>query len=125
MLKSLSLISNVLNIIYTKKNQKMSKNDMLKAIEQNSSKINAEITKIEANQQSLFKSGWRPLIGWICGVNLLYTVMLRDLINYIILGFKIDLPLLPAINNSHTMELVYALLGLGAFRTYEKLKGLK
>lgn len=125
MIKSLSLISNVLNIVYTKKNQKMSKNDMLKAIEENSSKINAEITKIEANQQSLFKSGWRPLIGWICGVNLLYTIMVKDLLNYIIVGFKIDLPLLPVINNPNTMELVYALLGLGAFRTYEKMKGLK
>ena len=31
-----------------------------------------EVNKTEAAHKSLFVAGWRPAIGWICGLALMY-----------------------------------------------------
>ena len=31
-----------------------------------------EINKAEAASGSVFKGGWRPFVGWVCGIALLY-----------------------------------------------------
>ena len=35
-----------------------------------------EVNKAEAASGSLFKGGWRPFVGWTCGVALLYHFIL-------------------------------------------------
>ena len=35
-----------------------------------------EVNKVEAGSSSLFTSGWRPFIGWICGLALAYCSIL-------------------------------------------------
>ena len=39
-----------------------------------------EINKAEAASGSLFKGGWRPFVGWICGFALLYHFILSPMI---------------------------------------------
>ena len=71
-----------------------------------------EINKVEAAHKSLFVAGWRPFIGWVAGVGLLYNVLLSP-----ILDIWLDVPEVdPAILTSTLM----GMLGLGAMRTYEK-----
>ncbi len=73
----------------------------------------------------IFKSGWRPFIGWACGVLLLaFYVPQFALAAYLWLGVCVQthqlLPYpLPADNINN---LVYALLGLGTLRTFEKTR---
>jgi hypothetical protein len=69
-------------------------------------------------------SGWRPLIGWICGINLAYNLIVKDVVNYIMVLYNNTLPQLPYSQFNETKELIYVLLGLGAFRTIEKIKGV-
>jgi len=78
-------------------------------------KIQNEVNKMEAQHRTVFVAGWRPFIGWICGVALLYNFVLRD-----ILSFWIDVP--PALQMEHLMTVLLGMLGLGGLRTYEKLK---
>ncbi len=40
--------------------------------------LQAEINKIEAQHRTIFVAGWRPFIGWVCGVALAYNFILRD-----------------------------------------------
>lgn len=40
--------------------------------------IQNEVNKIEAQHRSIFVAGWRPFIGWVCGLALLYNFIIRD-----------------------------------------------
>lgn len=80
-----------------------------------------DINKIEAGSDNLFKSGWRPFIGWVCGFALLYTFIGQPIA---IWACRIWWPEItpPDIVSDNLFELVLAMLGLGGLRTYEKVK---
>jgi hypothetical protein len=59
----------------------------------------------------------------VCGWNLLYLVWLRDIAAWALANWSPATPPPPAIGLDLTVELVVALLGLGALRTLEKLGG--
>jgi hypothetical protein len=87
-----------------------------------------EVNKVEAASTSFFVSGWRPFIGWVCGVSFAYSVIGYTFLNWVLATYAVArgyvIPALPAPDTSMTMELLLAMLGLGGMRTYEKLKGL-
>ena len=64
----------------------------------------------EAGSGSLFISGWRPFVGWICALGFAWSIALP-----VIHGQPLDTDTL----NS----LLYGLLGLGTWRTAEKIGG--
>lgn len=82
-----------------------------------------EINKIEASSAELFVSGWRPFIGWVCGVSLFYTYVIAPFWAWVLVIWypSAQLPVLPTDN---LFELVLAMLGLGGLRTFEKLRGV-
>jgi hypothetical protein len=71
-----------------------------------------EVNKVEAAHNSLFVSGWRPAIGWICGLALLYSTILAP-----ILGIWFTVP---PVDSSLLTSVLMGMLGLGAMRSYEK-----
>lgn len=72
----------------------------------------------EASSPNPFISGWRPFVGWVCGGGLLYQLLARPLL----MGFSgHDFP---ALELDTLMTLLFGLLGLGAYRTVEKVKGV-
>jgi len=77
----------------------------------------AQVNAGEAQSANLFVSGWRPAIGWIGAGGLAYQFILRPLL--IGLGWA-SLPGL----DSMLFELVFAMLGFGGLRTFEKIKGV-
>ena len=81
-------------------------------------KVNVE----EAKNPNLFVSGWRPAVGWVCVCGLLYSVFLRPMISWLatIWGL-IAVP--PPIDNVLLLNLVLGMLGMGALRTIERVKG--
>ncbi len=92
-------------------------------IQQEPDKWQTEINKIEASHRSIFIAGWRPFIGWICGIGLGMHFIAFPLLEWStdLFGEKV---LAPHVDWQVLMTLVLALLGLGASRTYEKAKGL-
>lgn len=77
----------------------------------------AKINEKEAESNSLLVSGWRPAIGWIGAAGLTYQFVLRPFL----VGLGWDN--LPSADTS-LMELVFAMLGFGGLRTFEKIKGV-
>ena len=75
-----------------------------------------EINKIEAAHKSLFVAGWRPFIGWICGLGLAYNVIISQVLS---IWFAV-----PEVDSNLLMPVMTGLLGLGAMRSYEKTKGV-
>lgn len=86
-----------------------------------------EINKIEAASDSLFKSGWRPAVGWACVIGLFYSFLLRPIMSWVILllhSGEGEAILMPALNMGDLITLLGGLLGLGTLRTFEKTKGV-
>ena len=80
--------------------------------------IQTRINEIEAQHRTVFVAGWRPFIGWVCGVALAYNFVIRDLFIWAINPETVP----PALQMEHLMTVLLGMLGLGGLRTYEKLK---
>jgi len=84
-----------------------------------------EVNKAEAEHPSVFVAGWRPFIGWVCGVALFWHFMGADILGWIRLAFFPDMPAPPVLSGSETLVTVLlSMLGLGGLRTVEKIKGV-
>lgn len=81
-----------------------------------------EVNKVEAASESLFKSGWRPFIGWICGTGLGYQFLLRPFLVWYSINHGWLAP--PDLDMGTLLTLLGGLLGLGVMRTVEKSKGV-
>jgi hypothetical protein len=91
-------------------------------------KDQSETNKIEAQHSSIFVAGWRPFIGWTCGVVLaLYYIPMA----VISTGLWVwacwqagALVARPEMDIAEVIGLVMSLLGLGGLRTLEKFRGV-
>jgi len=83
-----------------------------------------EINKAEAASGSVFKGGWRPFVGWVCGIALLYHFILSPLIIFSVTLTGIEIPPIPEFDMGSLMTVLMGMLGLGGLRTYEKQKGI-
>lgn len=76
-----------------------------------------EVNKAEAGHGSIFVAGWRPFVGWVCGVGLASQVALFPLLDRIFgwsMTFDTELLILT----------LGGMLGIGGMRTFEKVRGV-
>lgn len=81
-----------------------------------------EINKAEAASGSVFKGGWRPFIGWVCGVAFAYHFVIQPFIVFGVAAAGVEIPPLPEFDMSSLMTVMMGMLGLGGLRTFEKTK---
>ena len=84
-------------------------------------KAQIEVNKIEAGSSSLFKSGWRPFVGWTCGVALCYHFVLQPFLMFVFLSIGKPMEL-PVFDMSTLTTVLFGMLGLGGMRSLEKVK---
>lgn len=77
-----------------------------------------EVNKIEAGHRSIFVAGWRPFIGWVGGASLAWTFILSPMLVQVF-----ELKALE-IDTAALIQIVLALLGIGAMRSFDKVKGV-
>ena len=93
-------------------------------IDQQNDMAQIDVNKMEAQSASLFVSGWRPFVGWVCGFALVYVAILDPVARFsaqVIFEYAGEFPV---IDTTITMQVLFGLLGLGGMRTYEKSKGV-
>jgi len=73
-----------------------------------------ELNKVEAAHKSIFVAGWRPFIGWVCGLGLLYNVILAPFLDIWLT--------VPEIKSDLLYPVLLGMLGLGGMRSFEKVK---
>tara|TARA_R110000796_G_scaffold63156_1_gene145617 strand:- start:357 stop:758 length:402 start_codon:yes stop_codon:yes gene_type:complete len=83
-----------------------------------------EVNKAEAASGSVFKGGWRPFIGWVCGAAFAYHFVLQPFIVFVVAAAGITIPELPTFDMGSLMTVMMGMLGLGGLRSYEKKQGL-
>ena len=82
-----------------------------------------DINKQEAANTSVFVSGWRPAIGWVCALALAYQYLFKPLLIGILPLFGIAAPPLPGLDDN-LWQLMMGMLGMGGLRTFEKVQGV-
>ena len=82
------------------------------------------VNKEEAASGSLFKGGWRPFVGWVCGVAFCYHFILQPVIIFIVSIIGVNVPDLPEFQMNTLLTVLGGMLGIGGLRSYEKSKGL-
>ena len=113
----ITAVGNVLDALFTSDEEKLDKNIILTRLAQQPNLAQVELNKVEAGHRSIFVAGWRPFIGWVCGFGLVNTFLINPWLQWIT-----DKPG-PVLPQDIMLELVIALLGLGALRTVEKMNG--
>jgi hypothetical protein len=80
-------------------------------------------TNIAEAAGNWFTAGWRPCIGWVCGAGLAYAALIEPFARFIAkvwFGYTGEFPV---IDTTLTMQILMGMLGLGAMRSVEKVKG--
>jgi len=111
----ITAIGNVLDKLFTSDDERLGKKALLEKLAQKPAMAQVELNKIEASHRSIFIAGWRPFIGWVCGMGLAYDIIVAPIAN----GFG---GTFPAIDAAALHSLIIALLGLGGLRTWEKFR---
>ena len=86
-------------------------------------KAQTDVNAAEAQSSSLFVSGWRPAVGWVCCAALTWTYILQPIAAFALaqLGY---LTALPRLDMGEMMPILLGMLGLGGLRSWEKTKGV-
>jgi hypothetical protein len=86
--------------------------------------MQSDVNKSEAASTSLFVAGWRPAVGWCCGLGLFVQFLVRPLFTWgaALSGHPI---VFPELDMGTLMTLLLGMLGLGGMRTFEKVNGIK
>jgi len=82
-----------------------------------------DTNKAEAVNPSVFVSGWRPFIGWVCGAACGWNWIGLPIakVGLTLTGHSLDLS--PA-NLTEMLPVLMGMLGLGGLRTIEKINGV-
>lgn len=84
-----------------------------------------EVNKVEAAHRSIFVAGWRPAVGWVCALALLWHFMLFDVASWAQMAFFPATPPLPQLSGTgELITVLLSMLGLGGLRSFEKYKGI-
>ena len=109
-------VSNILDEVITTKEERAK-------VDIEFNKLQTEINKLESQNASVFVSGWRPFVGWVCATGLGFNYILRPIMNYvIILMNKPNIVPMETLSMSEMLTLLTGMLGFGALRSYEKRK---
>jgi hypothetical protein len=82
-----------------------------------------EANLAEAASPSLFVAGWRPFIGWVCGAACAWNWIGMAMAKFVLTALGHPVTLAPA-DLAEMWPLLMGMLGLGAFRTVEKIRGV-
>lgn len=91
------------------------KADLVKQLNESATQLaqaQIDTNKVEAASSNFFIAGWRPACAWLCIIGLLYNAVIAPPFH------------LPTADNNTLWTILSGLLGLGAFRTLEKVKGV-
>jgi hypothetical protein len=83
-----------------------------------------QINQVEATSSDRFVAGWRPFVGWVCGAALAYQFVAEPLLRFVaqvVFGYA---GAFPQLQLGELNTILMGLLGLGALRSYEKVKNV-
>lgn len=88
-----------------------------------------EVNLADARSGKWWQAGWRPFLGWTCGFAFAYTYIFQPFAMFLAFTFGDaeqvkQISGLPALDVGMMMPILLGMLGLGAYRTHEKVKAV-
>ena len=114
---AIEAVGGVMGKVFQNKQEKLSHEEIMARLAMQPQTAQQEISKIEAQHRSVLVAGARPAILWVCAVGLAFVFVVNPILQWTTSNPGPELP------TEAIMSMVYALLGLGALRTVEKLNG--
>ena len=121
--KLIQPVANILDKFVADKDLKAKLQHELETAIHSANLAQLEVNKAEAAHKSTFVAGWRPFVGWVCGVALAYHFILAPLLQFSFALAGMDQEL-PEFDFSQLSTVLMGMLGLGGLRTFEKMKGV-
>lgn len=81
-----------------------------------------EVNAAEAASPHIFVAGWRPFVGWCCGLGFLWATIAQPMVAWVAVARGWPAP--PAIDTEVLLYVLGGMLGLGTLRSFEKTKGV-
>ena len=116
----LGLVDTVINKIWPDKSEQ-EKQQLAAAVSLVQGQL--AINQVEASNPSVFVSGWRPAIGWVCGMACAWNWVGLKVALFVAAYLGHELKLAPA-DIGEMMPVLLGMLGLGGLRTAEKINGV-
>lgn len=119
-------IGGVFDELFTSDEERLQANAVMERLRQEPGKLQAAINQTEAGHRSVFVAGWRPAIGWVCAISLFVFFVPQFVMgSYIWVELVLEKKeMIPYPGDADgVLELVIAMLGMGALRTVEKIQG--
>ena len=126
---TIKAVGNIVDELYTSEEEKAAAKLAIKKVEAELKKRQMDINLADAQSKAGGISGaiqriWRPLIGFGCALAIMFEYVLKRFLMFFLATFHIETLPLPEMDMGTLMPLVMALLGMGAIRSYEKVKGV-
>ena len=126
---TIKAVGNIVDELYTSEEEKAAAKLAIKKVEAELKKRQMDINLADAQSKAGGISGaiqriWRPLIGFGCALAIMFEYVLKPFLMFFLATFHIETLPLPEMDMGTLMPLVMALLGMGAIRSYEKVKGV-
>ena len=121
-------VSNILDKVIEDKDQKAKlAHEIATMAERHAQEVargQREINKEEAKSRNIFIAGWRPFVGWTCGLALFWHFLGLPVTLFVTGWFDLQHPPLPEFDMQSLMTVLLGMFGLGGMRTFEKFKGV-
>lgn len=124
------VFTNLIDDLFTSDEERAAAKLKLLELQQQGALAQLQVNQTEASHKSIFVSGWRPFIGWVCGSALAYNFLIYPFMQFVAwvvfqtTGAVFPMDTLPVLSVGELMPVLLGMLGLGAMRTFEKTKGV-
>lgn len=84
-----------------------------------------QVNLAEAQSKSTFVAGWRPFVGWVCGVAFAWAYIGQPVAAFVLVasGHGAFVVQLPKVDIATMSTVLMGMLGLGAMRSFDKTQG--
>jgi hypothetical protein len=84
-----------------------------------------DVNKAQAQHPSVFVAGARPAVMWIGAFGLAYAAIIEPLARFVAAVCFGYAGAFPELDTTITMQVLFGVLGLGAYRSFEKFKSVQ
>ena len=120
---TLQKAADLVDALYTSDEEKLDRQAALARIISPGDALQTQLNTLESQHRSLLVSGWRPFIGWVCGVALAWHFLILHVVGFILLALGVPPVTLPEFDLAYLDTILFGMLGLGTLRTAEKAAG--
>ena len=93
----------------------------MRDVMQRSDEQQLSLNKLDAVSTRFWQAGRRPFIGWVCGMAFCWHFLLSPITQMIASSFGVEV-MMPSFEMETLNTTLFGLLGLGAMRSFEKVK---